>query len=949
MASNDVVVRMVADIGNLQAGVKKIENQLSGLKGTTEKATSGISGSLKKVGSVVAGAFAIGKIIEFGHHMVEVTASVQALDSQFQQTFKNGQDKAMSGITAQAKEQGIHIDRLKGQWASFYGTFRGNGANANKSLELTTRYMHLAGDASAYYDKSLEDVSGRLKSIIMGNFEAGDAIGLNLNVTKLDTIAKQKYAKKWQDLNDTQKEFLILDTAEKIYENSGAMGQGAREAQNWENVTGNLKATWERLLSVIGSPVLAVATTVVVNLTDKIQFITTKVQLFADTYNKISEGGGDFFSNLAQTFDSLNLPILADLSSMLGDAVEGAKNFVEWFSQMGNGATVLTGILGTLGTLILAFNLYLKSGAIASGVMSTALGIQTAVTTALNVVTGVFSALMSFILSPIGLVIVAVGALVTAGVLLYKNWDTVCEYASKLGKWIGEVLDSVCKWASEKLNSLGQAVSEIWQSICECTSEVWNSICSTVSEVWNSICDGVSSGLEAVKEFIVSGWKAVQDVCAVAWDFIKRIVQFGILAIGSLLEAMFTIVTLPFRMVWENCKEYIISAWESIKTAVSNGINAVLGVISSILTVISDTVNLYWTRIKQNCSDIWEGIKNYFIGWFDWYVEIFTRGFNRIASVIMEVMTTVGDFLSSVWNSIKSTVSDIWESIKNYFIAWFNWYSAIISRVFNLIKSIITTVLTAIGSFISTIWEAIKKNTTTTWNGVKFAVTTVLTAVKSILTSVFTAIKNFITSIWNSVWSVTSSIWNSIKSSVLNAVHTVQAGISSIWNNIKSVTSSTWEGIKNAMWKPIQWAKNKIHDLIEGIKRMFNFHIELPKPKLPHFKIDGHFSLTPPSVPHLAVDWYATGGIATAPSIVGIGEAGDEAILPLSNKGRMKPFAKAVAEMMPDNIQRESSGSSGVSINIESLVVREEADVNRIAQQLYKLQERNRRARGKTY
>ncbi|MDM0495297.1 hypothetical protein QTH32_13070, partial [Clostridium perfringens] len=176
MASNDVIIRLMADVSNLQNGMKKAQAELNKLKGTTEKTSSGISKSLKGVGMAVAGAFAVDKIKDFTMSMIEASAGVQALDSMFEQTFKGDQAKALEGITSQAKEQNINVDRLKGSWASFYGTFRGNGADANKSLELTSRYMKLAGDGSAYYDKSLEDVVGRLKSITMGNFEAGDAI-----------------------------------------------------------------------------------------------------------------------------------------------------------------------------------------------------------------------------------------------------------------------------------------------------------------------------------------------------------------------------------------------------------------------------------------------------------------------------------------------------------------------------------------------------------------------------------------------------------------------------------------------------------------------------------------------------------------------------------------------------------------------------------------------------
>lgn len=80
-----------------------------------------------------------------------------------------------------------------------------------------------------------------------------------------------------------------------------------------------------------------------------------------------------------------------------------------------------------------------------------------------------------------------------------------------------------------------------------------------------------------------------------------------------------------------------------------------------------------------------------------------------------------------------------------------------------------------------------------------------------------------------------------------------------------------------------------IKGAIKKIKDFFKFDWELPKIKLPHFKVSGKFSLTPPSMPKIGVDWYAKGGILNSPTIFGAsggnllggGEAGKEAVLPI--------------------------------------------------------------------
>lgn len=80
-----------------------------------------------------------------------------------------------------------------------------------------------------------------------------------------------------------------------------------------------------------------------------------------------------------------------------------------------------------------------------------------------------------------------------------------------------------------------------------------------------------------------------------------------------------------------------------------------------------------------------------------------------------------------------------------------------------------------------------------------------------------------------------------------------------------------------------------IRGAVDKIKGFFDFEWELPKIKLPHFKISGAFSLVPPRTPKISVDWYANGGILNRPTVfaqngnklMAGGEAGPEAILPI--------------------------------------------------------------------
>lgn len=61
-----------------------------------------------------------------------------------------------------------------------------------------------------------------------------------------------------------------------------------------------------------------------------------------------------------------------------------------------------------------------------------------------------------------------------------------------------------------------------------------------------------------------------------------------------------------------------------------------------------------------------------------------------------------------------------------------------------------------------------------------------------------------------------------------------------------------------------------------------------------HFSITGSFLINPPSNAKLDVSWYANGGIVISPQLIGVGEAGAEAIVPLRSAKRLAQFGKAI-------------------------------------------------------
>lgn len=156
---------------------------------------------------------------------------------------------------------------------------------------------------------------------------------------------------------------------------------------------------------------------------------------------------------------------------------------------------------------------------------------------------------------------------------------------------------------------------------------------------------------------------------------------------------------------------------------------------------------------------------------------------------------------------------------------------------------------------------------------------------------------------WDTIKAKAADVWNNVKAKFGQ----LKTFVVNTFNAIKNTVTTVWNAIKTAITTPIQTAVNTVKTAIDKIKSIINgAKLQLPKFKLPHFKISGGTlpwgiggKGTPPKI---SVDWYAKGGIFNSPSLIGVGEAGSEAVVPLDR------FWKTLEGM--------STGETNIVINI---------------------------------
>lgn len=142
---------------------------------------------------------------------------------------------------------------------------------------------------------------------------------------------------------------------------------------------------------------------------------------------------------------------------------------------------------------------------------------------------------------------------------------------------------------------------------------------------------------------------------------------------------------------------------------------------------------------------------------------------------------------------------------------------------------------------------------------------------------------------------------------------------------------SLFEDIQKKITGPIESARDLVDKAVAKIKGFFPIDVGkiLDDIKLPHFTVDGgEFPYGvggKGSMPSFDVEWYARGGVFNAPNVIGVGEAGPEAVVPLS-ENRLRPLTDAIAEANARNNEQLLNGmykvfsmaleSANLSVNI---------------------------------
>jgi hypothetical protein len=305
------------------------------------------------------------------------------------------------------------------------------------------------------------------------------------------------------------------------------------------------------------------------------------------------------------------------------------------------------------------------------------------------------------------------------------------------------------------------------------------------------------------------------------------------------------------------------------------------------------------------------------------------NAFNFLKPYIVEMVGVIKTLFSEtqIGGQVIKFMAELWAI-----------YGAQIIATVQLMLSTIVSNWKASVSILTSIWNIFGENIKSYIRGVVAAIIQIVTGLLNVLQGIFKLIASVLKGDWQAAWAAIKQIGKGAVDVVVGIVKAFFNQLKGLFGAGVTVIKGIWGKVKYALMSGIDAGVNyvigKVNGMISKINSAISLINRIPGVKLPTVK----------NIPQTAsktlsqVYGHASGGILTKPTFSGnhlAGESGAEAIIPLTNKQYVKPFAQTIADMI--------GGSGGVTVNLYGMVVREEADITKIARQLqYEIDKKNR-------
>lgn len=365
---------------------------------------------------------------------------------------------------------------------------------------------------------------------------------------------------------------------------------------------------------------------------------------------------------------------------------------------------------------------------------------------------GVAGKAVALLTSPLGIAIVVVGALITAGVLLWKNWDKIKK--SKFAKFLSGIVTSfknLLKWVKKNVHPI-KAFKKLWEGIK-----------NKKAKLEAEVKEKVKGALASLKE----SWESVKDKAA---SLVAEAKEKADGAIANLKEG-----------------------WDSIQDKASTLVAKVEGAL--------DTVKDWWSDVKQKAAEKVAGVVAKVQGALDtardWWSNVKEKAKEKIGDIAAKVqgaLDTARDWWSSVKQKAAEKVEGIEAKVKGALETAKDWWSGVKSGIISKIGDIKKTVVATYTAIKTKAFDSVRN----VFNSLKDKPVTLKAKLKNLASKGISKL---------------SKAWNSLKSKTVTLTARVKTAVDSVkgWVNTHII-----DKLNGVLSKAKIFGKNPIKHLAQG-------------------------------------------------------------------------------------------------------------------------------------
>lgn len=443
---------------------------------------------------------------------------------------------------------------------------------------------------------------------------------------------------------------------------------------------------------------------------------------------------------------------------------------------------------------------------------------------------------------------------------------------------------------------------------------------------------------DKIYPYLLKLWDQTVIVFNQIWEFTVKLFT----DIWLYIVQTFNKIADTVRPIFEFLQPLFESIWTNIVSMANSLIPLLLSLWNYILLfgdAIISVATIIWDWVTVIMSYLAPAIQ--FIGQV---IGVLITVVIGIVAILFNIATTIGSVLVPVITVIINIMllvgTIIFDVLYGIVVVAFNFVKGVITVFVDVVKAVLLILAGIILKVMGVDTDKAAKLLKATLDWLKNNFEWFVEGVSNVITRIikwFGDLNNNVTK--------TREAWSKFTDSSRKAFDDFAESVATIYNGtigfVLDKGKTKIEEWRQAFVTAVEMVKNVFNGLGDSISKAWNKMkgaIKMPRVS----------TTTVAGIEIPSISWNAKGGIFTGASVIGVGEAGDEAVVPLSNKSKMRPFASAVASMLLPNLNNDNVGGTISNHYTVNAVIREESDINKLAEQLYKLQQREIRGQGRT-